>query len=160
LPDRGERSVVVVLLGHGEHLGLFDTLARQAFAGGHAVHAMDVLATAAATVGAVSVLTTTRHPTAATKEDHAVTIDTTPGTYPSNDLHVEAWGDGTPVVLAHGSLATAAEEWEAQRPLAGWPRPRRPRAPEGVGPTIAAAVRDWFIGGQPAVSASRVRSGL
>ena len=47
-----------------------------------------------------------------------MTTDTTPGTYPSTDLHVEAWGDGTPVVLAHGSLATAAEEWEVQRPLA------------------------------------------
>ena len=47
-----------------------------------------------------------------------MTTDTTPGTYPSADLHLEAWGDGTPVVLAHGSLATAAEEWAAQRPLA------------------------------------------
>jgi pimeloyl-ACP methyl ester carboxylesterase len=36
----------------------------------------------------------------------------------STDLHVEAWGEGTPVVLMHGSLAIAAEEWEAQRPLA------------------------------------------
>jgi pimeloyl-ACP methyl ester carboxylesterase len=35
-----------------------------------------------------------------------------------SDLFVEAWGDGAPVVLAHGSLATGAEEWEAQRPLA------------------------------------------
>jgi pimeloyl-ACP methyl ester carboxylesterase len=34
------------------------------------------------------------------------------------DLSVESWGTGTPVVLVHGSLATAAEEWEAQRPLA------------------------------------------
>jgi pimeloyl-ACP methyl ester carboxylesterase len=33
-------------------------------------------------------------------------------------LHVEPWGDGTPVVLVHGSLATGAEEWDAQRPLA------------------------------------------
>src|SRR3712207_3492374 len=33
-------------------------------------------------------------------------------------LHVESWGHGTPVVLVHGALATAAEEWEAQRPLA------------------------------------------
>ena len=33
-------------------------------------------------------------------------------------LHVEGWGDGTPVVLVHGSLATGAEEWDAQRPLA------------------------------------------
>lgn len=33
-------------------------------------------------------------------------------------LEYERWGDGAPVVLVHGSLATAAEEWEAQRPLA------------------------------------------
>jgi pimeloyl-ACP methyl ester carboxylesterase len=31
---------------------------------------------------------------------------------------VDTWGAGTPVVLVHGSLATGAEEWEAQRPLA------------------------------------------
>jgi pimeloyl-ACP methyl ester carboxylesterase len=36
----------------------------------------------------------------------------------STDLHVEIWGDGPPVVLVHGSLATGAQEWEAQRPLA------------------------------------------
>ncbi|HEX5878762.1 MAG TPA: alpha/beta fold hydrolase [Actinomycetota bacterium] len=47
-----------------------------------------------------------------------MTTDTTLGTYPNTDIHVEAWGDGTSVVLAHGSLATAAEEWEVQRPLA------------------------------------------
>jgi pimeloyl-ACP methyl ester carboxylesterase len=35
-----------------------------------------------------------------------------------SDLFVDSWGAGTPVVLAHGSLATGAEEWEAQRPLA------------------------------------------
>lgn len=34
------------------------------------------------------------------------------------DLFVESWGAGTPVVLVHGSLATGAEEWQAQRPLA------------------------------------------
>jgi pimeloyl-ACP methyl ester carboxylesterase len=33
-------------------------------------------------------------------------------------LHTETWGDGTPVVLVHGSLATGAEEWSEQRPLA------------------------------------------
>jgi pimeloyl-ACP methyl ester carboxylesterase len=33
-------------------------------------------------------------------------------------LHVEEWGAGDRVVLVHGSLATGAEEWEAQRPLA------------------------------------------
>ncbi len=36
----------------------------------------------------------------------------------TSDLYVESWGDGTPVVLVHGSLATGAEEWDAQRPLA------------------------------------------
>ncbi len=44
--------------------------------------------------------------------------DTTTKTHPVGDLYVESWGDGTPVVLVHGSLATGAEEWEAQRPLA------------------------------------------
>jgi pimeloyl-ACP methyl ester carboxylesterase len=34
------------------------------------------------------------------------------------DLHVEHWGEGARVVLVHGSLATAAEEWVAQVPLA------------------------------------------
>jgi pimeloyl-ACP methyl ester carboxylesterase len=33
-------------------------------------------------------------------------------------IHVETWGEGTPVVLVHGSLALATEEWEQQRPLA------------------------------------------
>ncbi|HJR24668.1 MAG TPA: alpha/beta fold hydrolase [Acidimicrobiales bacterium] len=36
----------------------------------------------------------------------------------TTDLHVETWGDGDAAVLVHGSLATGAEEWEAQRPLA------------------------------------------
>jgi pimeloyl-ACP methyl ester carboxylesterase len=36
----------------------------------------------------------------------------------TGDLFVEAWGEGTPVVLVHGALALGAEEWEAQRPLA------------------------------------------
>ena len=35
-----------------------------------------------------------------------------------SELSVESWGSGTPVVLVHGSLATGAEEWQAQRPLA------------------------------------------
>src|SRR3712207_6767288 len=33
-------------------------------------------------------------------------------------IHVETLGDGTRVVLVHGSLATAAEEWTEQLPLA------------------------------------------
>jgi pimeloyl-ACP methyl ester carboxylesterase len=36
-----------------------------------------------------------------------------------SDLFVNSWGDGTPVLLVHGSLALGAEEWQAQRPLAG-----------------------------------------
>jgi pimeloyl-ACP methyl ester carboxylesterase len=36
----------------------------------------------------------------------------------STDLFVETWGEGTPAVLVHGSLATGALEWEAQRHLA------------------------------------------
>lgn len=47
------------------------------------------------------------------------TTETTRHSRHNTDLHLEIWGDGTPVVLVHGSLATAAEEWEAQRPLAG-----------------------------------------
>jgi pimeloyl-ACP methyl ester carboxylesterase len=34
------------------------------------------------------------------------------------DLFVETWGEGIPVVLVHGSLATGADEWQMQRPLA------------------------------------------
>jgi pimeloyl-ACP methyl ester carboxylesterase len=33
-------------------------------------------------------------------------------------LFVDSWGEGTRVVLAHGSLALGAEEWVEQRPLA------------------------------------------
>ena len=35
-----------------------------------------------------------------------------------SDLFVESWGDGTNVVLVHGSLATGSDEWQAQCPLA------------------------------------------
>lgn len=38
-------------------------------------------------------------------------------TPPPGRLHVESWGEGTPVVLVHGSLALGLEEWEQQRPL-------------------------------------------
>ena len=73
-----------------------------------------------------------------------MTTDTTPATYPSTDLHVEASGDGTPVVLAHGSLATAAEEWEAQQPLAD--EGYRLLAPErrGYGRSPAAEGEDFL----------------
>ena len=33
-------------------------------------------------------------------------------------LFVDCWGSGVPAVLVHGSLATGADEWQAQRPLA------------------------------------------
>ena len=35
-----------------------------------------------------------------------------------SDLFVDSWGTDTPVVLVHGSLATGADEWVAQRPIA------------------------------------------
>jgi pimeloyl-ACP methyl ester carboxylesterase len=35
-----------------------------------------------------------------------------------SDLFVDSWGAGTPVLLVHGSLATGADEWQVQRPLA------------------------------------------
>lgn len=35
-----------------------------------------------------------------------------------SELHTEVIGDGDPVVLVHGALATGAEEWWAQKPLA------------------------------------------
>lgn len=34
------------------------------------------------------------------------------------DICIDTWGTGTPVVLVHGALATGAEEWQEQRPLA------------------------------------------
>ena len=35
-----------------------------------------------------------------------------------SNLFLDSWGTGTPVVLVHGSLATGADEWQAQRVLA------------------------------------------
>ena len=46
------------------------------------------------------------------------TTPRTPLTETTTDLYVEVWGDGTPVVLVHGSLANGPDEWSAQRPLA------------------------------------------
>ncbi len=47
----------------------------------------------------------------------ATTATTTKG-HPMSDLYVESWGDGRPVVLVHGTLATGAEEWATQQVLA------------------------------------------
>ena len=41
LPDGEVRSVVVLLHGYGEHLGLYDALVRRLVADGHAVYTMD-----------------------------------------------------------------------------------------------------------------------
>ena len=41
LPETTARAVVVLLHGNGEHLGLYDVLARRLNASGHAVHALD-----------------------------------------------------------------------------------------------------------------------
>jgi pimeloyl-ACP methyl ester carboxylesterase len=35
-----------------------------------------------------------------------------------DNLFVDTWGAGTRVLLVHGSLATGADEWPAQKPLA------------------------------------------
>jgi alpha-beta hydrolase superfamily lysophospholipase len=43
LPDGNVRSAVVLLHGYGEHLGLYDALARRLVADGHAVYAMDAV---------------------------------------------------------------------------------------------------------------------
>jgi acylglycerol lipase len=43
LPTAEARCAVVVLHGYGEHLGLYDPLARRLVAEGHAVHAMDAV---------------------------------------------------------------------------------------------------------------------
>ncbi|MFD2093122.1 alpha/beta fold hydrolase [Blastococcus deserti] len=69
---------------------------------------------------------------------------TTTETVTNTGIHVEAWGSGTPVVLVHGSLATAAEEWVAQRPLAD--ERFRLLAPDrrGYGRSPAAAGEDFL----------------
>jgi pimeloyl-ACP methyl ester carboxylesterase len=36
----------------------------------------------------------------------------------ASGIHAAVWGAGVPVILVHGSLATGASEWVAQRPLA------------------------------------------
>jgi acylglycerol lipase len=41
LPEETARAAVVLLHGYGEHLGLYDALARRLTAAGHAVHALD-----------------------------------------------------------------------------------------------------------------------
>jgi alpha-beta hydrolase superfamily lysophospholipase len=43
LPDGDVRGVVLLLHGYGEHLGLYDALARRLADDGHAVHAMDAV---------------------------------------------------------------------------------------------------------------------
>jgi acylglycerol lipase len=43
LPDGEVRTVVVLLHGYAEHLGLYDALARRLAAHGHAVHALDCI---------------------------------------------------------------------------------------------------------------------
>ena len=60
-----------------------------------------------------------------------------------SDLYVESWGDGTPVVLVHGSLAIGAEEWEAQQALAD--EGFRLLVPDrrGYGRSLAAAGEDF-----------------
>lgn len=55
------------------------------------------------------------------------------------DLHVEQWGEGERVVLVHGSLAVAAEEWAEQVPLAdeGFHLVAPDRRGHGASPEVA-----------------------
>jgi pimeloyl-ACP methyl ester carboxylesterase len=59
-------------------------------------------------------------------------------------LHIEEWGEGTRVVLVHGSLATAAEEWVVQHPLGDqgfhFVAPDR----RGYGPSPSASGEDFL----------------
>ena len=50
--------------------------------------------------------------------EHCCNDDRFERTDGADSVYVEEWGEGTPVVLVHGSLATGAEEWDRQRPLA------------------------------------------
>jgi pimeloyl-ACP methyl ester carboxylesterase len=61
------------------------------------------------------------------------------------DLHVEQWGEGERVVLVHGSLAIAAEEWAEQVPLAdeGFHLVAPDRRGNGSSP--AAAGEDYLV---------------
>jgi pimeloyl-ACP methyl ester carboxylesterase len=59
-------------------------------------------------------------------------------------LYVETWGDGTPVVLVHGSLALGNDEWEAQRPLASQGFALRVFDRRGYGRSAAAIGEDFL----------------
>jgi pimeloyl-ACP methyl ester carboxylesterase len=62
-----------------------------------------------------------------------------------SELFVDSWGSGVPVVLVHGSLATGADEWQAQRPLAD--RGFRLLVPDrrGYGRSPAARGEDFLV---------------
>jgi pimeloyl-ACP methyl ester carboxylesterase len=60
-------------------------------------------------------------------------------------VHAEVWGAGTPVVLVHGSLATGAPEWEAQRPLAGQGYRLIVLDRRGYGQSAAAEGEDYLV---------------
>jgi pimeloyl-ACP methyl ester carboxylesterase len=70
--------------------------------------------------------------------------DTTVAPRDRRALHVETWGEGTPVVLVHGSLALGAEEWEQQRPLAGEGFQLRVPDRRGYGDSPAATGEDFL----------------
>jgi pimeloyl-ACP methyl ester carboxylesterase len=76
-----------------------------------------------------------------TTRDHAATAPLARG---ASGVYVETWGDGTPVVLVHGSLACGAEEWEAQRPLADAGFRLRVLDRRGYGRSAGAAGEDFL----------------
>jgi pimeloyl-ACP methyl ester carboxylesterase len=60
-------------------------------------------------------------------------------------IELERWGAGTPVVLVHGSLATSADEWSAQRPLADEGFELRVFDRRGYGVNAATATGEDFL---------------
>jgi pimeloyl-ACP methyl ester carboxylesterase len=60
-------------------------------------------------------------------------------------LYVETWGEGTPVVLVHGSLAVGDEEWATQRPLAEEGFALRVFDRRGYGRSVRAAGEDFLV---------------
>jgi len=71
---------------------------------------------------------------------------------PVSELHVEVWGAGEPVVLVHGSLATGADEWQAQRPLTEFGYQLVVPDRRGYGSSPTAAGEDYIVDADDIVS--------
>ncbi len=63
----------------------------------------------------------------------------------TTELAVHEWGSGSPVLLVHGSLATAPEEWPAQLPLADEGYHLIAPDRRGYGDSSAAVGEDYLV---------------